>query len=259
MITHGNLKQTLSMHGPCLNNIKRDTKSKEKDKPQTKMETNRLGQRITDTDPRPLYPSIEEEATPNIDLSEDDDISPLPSLDEPVTPQTPAPPYEEVPNEYTPQTTHRLYFRLIHHYQDLGIDLNERVRIHRIIGALLDCQIADKTLAKAIQRRMDHLVDLLELFANTLEPSCRLDQTPIPLLVDISLRLLHKGIEALILETIREEIGVTEPYPPNFEWILKSKIYRPFHASLPDRIEQPNEERTQTYSYFVNQEGVSNR
>jgi hypothetical protein len=246
------------MHGPCLNNIKRDTKSKEKDKPQTKMETNRLGQRITDTDPRPLYPSLEEEATLNIDLREDDDISPLPSIEESMTlNETPSPPYEELPNEYTPQNTHRLYFRLIYHYQDLGIDLNERVRVHRIIGALLDCQIADKTLTKAIEQRSDNLIDLLELFANTLEPSCRLDQTPVPLLVDISFRLLHKGVERLILETTREEIGVTEPHPPNFEWILKSRLYRPFHASLPNRIEQQSEERTGNFPRHVHWDEVN--
>jgi hypothetical protein len=91
-------------------------------------------------------------------------------------------------------------------YDRLGLTPDLRVKVHRVVGILLDYKAASRVLYEVIAKESAVLMDLLETFHNIAYTPDMGDPTALfrlNLLVDLALRLLQNGIELILYETLR--------------------------------------------------------
>ncbi|KIL56310.1 hypothetical protein M378DRAFT_17195 [Amanita muscaria Koide BX008] len=91
-------------------------------------------------------------------------------------------------------------------YDRLGLLPTLRVKVHRVLGILLDPRAASRILYEVIDRESAVLMDLLETFDNiTYTPPMgdEVSRYRINLMVDLALRLLQNGIELILYESLR--------------------------------------------------------
>ncbi|KIL54641.1 hypothetical protein M378DRAFT_18697, partial [Amanita muscaria Koide BX008] len=106
-----------------------------------------------------------------------------------------------------PDTPHLLQSEFVLVYDRLGLTPDLCVKVHRVLGILLDPKAASRVLYEAISRESAVLMDLLETFHNIAYTPPMGDEVfrfRINLLVDLSLRLLQNGVELVLYDTLRK-------------------------------------------------------
>ncbi|KIL57484.1 hypothetical protein M378DRAFT_16206 [Amanita muscaria Koide BX008] len=135
-----------------------------------------------------------------------------------------------------PDTPHILQSELVLIYDRLGLIPDLRVKVHRVLGVLLDPKAASRILYDVIAKESAVLMDLLEIFHNIAYTPPMGEETSryrINLLVDIALRLLQNGIELILYETLRK---VDWNQDHCFEYVREDQdrahLARPFLSSV---------------------------
>ncbi|KIL54637.1 hypothetical protein M378DRAFT_18702 [Amanita muscaria Koide BX008] len=134
-----------------------------------------------------------------------------------------------------PDTPHILPSEFVLVYDRLGLIPNLRVKVHRVLGILLDPKAASRVLYEAISRESAVLMDLLEIFHNvayTPPMGEEVSRYRINLLVDLALRLLQNGVELVLYESLRK---IDWDQDHCFEYVRKDQdrahLARPFLSS----------------------------
>ncbi|KIL56139.1 hypothetical protein M378DRAFT_17353 [Amanita muscaria Koide BX008] len=101
-----------------------------------------------------------------------------------------------------PDTPHLLQSEFVLVYDRLGLTPDLRVKVHRVLGILLDPKAASRVLYEVISKESAVLMDLLETFHNIAYTPPMGDEVScfrINLLVDLALRLLQNGVELVLI------------------------------------------------------------
>ncbi|KIL60080.1 hypothetical protein M378DRAFT_14362 [Amanita muscaria Koide BX008] len=106
-----------------------------------------------------------------------------------------------------PNAPHMLQSEFVLVYDHLRLLPTLRVKVHRVLGILLDPRAASRILYEVIDRESAVLMDLLETFDNiayTPPMGDEVSRYRINLMVDLALRLLQNGIELILYESLRK-------------------------------------------------------
>ncbi|KIL58299.1 hypothetical protein M378DRAFT_15674 [Amanita muscaria Koide BX008] len=104
-----------------------------------------------------------------------------------------------------PNTPHILQSEFVLVYDRLGLIPNLRVKVHCVLGILLDPKAASRVLYEVISRESAVLMDLLEIFHNvayTPPMGEEVSHYRINLMVDLALRLLQNRVELILYESL---------------------------------------------------------
>ncbi|KIL56722.1 hypothetical protein M378DRAFT_16819 [Amanita muscaria Koide BX008] len=140
--------------------------------------------------PSPIPQYVEALANQILDAMED-------SSDKENVPPRAATPY--------PDTPLLLQSEFVLVYDRLGLTPDLRVKVHHVVGILLDPKAASRILYEVITKGSTVLMDLLETFHNiayTPPFGDDISRFRINLLVDLALRLLQNGIELVLYKTL---------------------------------------------------------
>ncbi|KIL54968.1 hypothetical protein M378DRAFT_18372 [Amanita muscaria Koide BX008] len=134
-----------------------------------------------------------------------------------------------------PDTPHLLQSEFVLVYDHLGLTPDLRIKVHHVLGVLLDPKAASRVLYEAILKESAVLMDLLKTFHNiayTPPMGNEVSRFRINLLVDLAFRLLQNGIELVLYETLRK---VDWEHNHCFEYVRKDQdrahLARPFLSS----------------------------
>ncbi|KIL55581.1 hypothetical protein M378DRAFT_17810 [Amanita muscaria Koide BX008] len=134
-----------------------------------------------------------------------------------------------------PDTPHVLQSEFVLVYDRLGLIPNLRVKVHRVLGILLNPKAASRVLYEVISRESAVLMDLLGVFHNiayTPPMGEEVSRYWINLMVDLALCLLQNGVELVLYESLRK-IDWNQDHC--FEYVPKDQdrahLARPFLSS----------------------------
>ncbi|KIL67441.1 hypothetical protein M378DRAFT_9240 [Amanita muscaria Koide BX008] len=135
-----------------------------------------------------------------------------------------------------PNTPHVLQSEFVLVYDCLGLTPDLRVKVHRVLGVLLDPKAASRVLYEVITKELAVLMDLLETFHNiayTPPMGEEVSRYRINLLVNLALCLLQNGVELILYETLRK---VDWNQDHCFEYVREDQdrahLARPFLSSI---------------------------